>query len=129
MKHLASNLIMIALAAFTLFFAVVSPPWTDASASKIEDLTTVSAHASLSAQRNNGSYTALRPYIEEHGGKVIYNSENATIDILVDEGSFSLLLEENMIRQNGRELPGRFYIVNGVAYMEMAWIEALSAKS
>ncbi|WP_168119671.1 hypothetical protein [Paenibacillus sp. HB172176] len=126
-KHLASNLTMIALAAFTLFFAALSPPWTAASAAEAESLLLISNSNSTEALTDpHGAYRSLRPYVESRGGKVVYNPENDTVDVKMNDSSFSLLLQDHLIRCNGRELPGLFYVRNGETFMDTSWIDILT---
>ncbi|MHA7966439.1 stalk domain-containing protein [Paenibacillus sp. CAU 1782] len=72
------------------------------------------------------SFIPLRGYVEQHGGSLTYNAENATIDITIGEESFSLLLHEGTVMKNGYELAAHFFVQNGMTYISYDTAETLS---
>lgn len=137
MNQIIRNTIVVALSAVTLAGGLFRPPYVEpAEAAKVPSiqilrssdqatalnaipstLQKLSASYTDTLERNGQTYVPVRDYVEAQSGKVIYNPETKTVDIIVGQASFSLLLSEDAILSDGRWTEGGFVLHNGAAYL------------
>ncbi|MCU6711749.1 hypothetical protein M6D81_23910 [Paenibacillus sp. J5C_2022] len=135
------NIALMIMATLTLLGSLVSKPVANAaseslaqSRQKIEAVSNenmtpeheriVLKDASL---RGKQPYIALDALVKQTDGFISYNKENDTVDIVINDIPFSLLLREQSIMSNGYEISGDFYITdNGDVYLSVEQAAKLS---
>ncbi|MFD0959745.1 hypothetical protein [Paenibacillus chungangensis] len=135
------NIALIIMAALTLTGSLISRPIADAastdltlerqSAEAVSNRQTVQPLERIvlkdTSMHDNQAYIALDALMKQTDGFISYNNENDTVDIVMNDMPFSLLLREQAIMSNGYEIPGDFYIAdNGDVYLSVEQAAKLS---
>ncbi|MHA6480709.1 hypothetical protein ACX1C1_02025 [Paenibacillus sp. strain BS8-2] len=145
------NTLMIVLASSTLAGGLFRPPYVEpAQAAAVPSvqilrsanqpispdtqrqhfaLQEISEPAAAAIEHNQQLYVPIRSYVETHHGKLIYNPETTSVDVTLNQVSFSLLLAEAAILSDGRLTEGGFLLLNNTAYLSLETFSALMSTN